>query len=755
MRNLTRSISFQLTKLGVAVALALGVLVSMVQISLDFMEASSELDHSIEQTLASVKHSATLAAHELDQKLAKQVVDGLLIYRHFALAVIADEHGQILAESVRDQPGVHHLLAELLIDVPQKSFQATLISEVDNQTTIGSLVATVDRRIALSGFFARSYFLFGSGVARNLILMLILLWVYHRLLARPLTTLVGNIRKAPRNEQLSAPPGHDNDELGALVDSINEYRTQLETQRAELETNMARRRYLVDKAADGICIVDGKTRRIEFANERLCRWAGLVAGSQSMRFEELVHAAHRNRLISDWIQLEPDQALTLETSISDGTIEHPVEATITCAQVGDRQMVYVVARDISLRRQLERQLAHAQKMEAIGQLTGGIAHDFNNLLQIILAQIDLLTIKQPQNWDEAAPMLASARKASLRGAQLTGQLLSFSRKQTLNPECVDLGPFLEQAIVMWSRTLGEDIVLRFKQGHPEPLVLEVDASALENALLNIALNARAAMPQGGELTLATDRVQILRPEPLEDGTLPCGDYARITITDTGAGMPPEVLAKVFEPFFTTKDIGQGSGLGLSMVYGFVRQSGGRIQISSEPGGGTQVEMLLPLNRERPEKLSPPAAQPGAETATYDGRHVLLVEDEAEVREVLTRQLHQLGFHVHPAERPTIAMELLAANPEISLLISDIIMPGGTHGVEFALEAKHLRPDLAILLMSGHADDRLGGIRGPHSQFTRMHKPFTFLELCQAIDEEMNRALQVSAANQQPSHVGKS
>jgi signal transduction histidine kinase/DNA-binding response OmpR family regulator len=356
--------------------------------------------------------------------------------------------------------------------------------------------------------------------------------------------------------------------------------------------------------------------------------------------------------------------------------------------------------DVTRRVQAEQVAAQAHKMEAIGQLTGGIAHDFNNLLQIIRSNLDLLAPRVAAD-PKAARRVENAISGTERGAQLTRQLLAFARRQPLEPKAVNLGQIVRDMADLLRRTLGERIEI-------EPVIADglwntlADPIQIENAVLNLALNARDAMPEGGKLEIELANAEIDSARAAEHPDLAAGAYVVLTVTDTGTGMTPEVAARVFEPFFTTKADGKGTGLGLAQVYGFVKQSGGFIQISSDVGRGTSVNIYLPRSLRAPER-SPLAPRSSAE---HGHELILVVEDEADVRAGATDILDGLGYRVIEAGDADAALETLSKNPGVDLLFTDVVMPGSITAVELARRAQELRPEIAVLFTSGYTENAL-------------------------------------------------
>jgi PAS domain S-box-containing protein len=370
-------------------------------------------------------------------------------------------------------------------------------------------------------------------------------------------------------------------------------------------------------------------------------------------------------------------------------------------------------------------LFRAQKMEAVGQLTGGIAHDFNNILAVILGNIDLLQIQFRKN-AAANELIDTVRRATMHGKDLTGHLLAFSRRRPLNPQPVDVNALIAEIVRLLGRTLGASIRIAMNTSVNTGVAM-ADPAALEAAILTSALNARDAMTDGGSLTIRTSRVDVTRP-PNTDEDLKLGSYAEISLEDTGTGMPLEVAAKVFEPFFTTKG-GRGTGLGLAMVYGFAKQSGGGVKIESTLGKGTTVSIFLPLADADVEAFTTkplPPSQPGV------ARTILLVEDETEVRNIVRRQLESLGHRVFVAEAATEALLLVKAG-EPDVLLTDVVLATGMNGIDLAEAAAVAKPGLAVMFMSGYtaapeAQERIRASGAP-----LLSKPFTTPQLERALN----------------------
>jgi signal transduction histidine kinase/CheY-like chemotaxis protein len=374
----------------------------------------------------------------------------------------------------------------------------------------------------------------------------------------------------------------------------------------------------------------------------------------------------------------------------------------------------------------EERLVHAQKMEAIGQLTGGVAHDFNNVLQVITGSLAVIERKMARGLaDEIGSSLEAIRKAVSTASSLIERMLAFSRRQTLLPQVIEPDKLIVGLEEMLRRTLGPEVVLDLRLGHCRWSVT-CDPSQLESALLNLAINARDALPQGGVLMIATAE-RTVAAEPSDPEAQP-GDYVEIEVADNGVGMGHDVLSRVFEPFFTTKPIGQGTGLGLSQIYGFVKQSGGFVRIDSSPGEGTSVRIFLPGHEPRPESApeethhvecvsSPCSAHPG---------RTLVVEDQAEVRLQIAATLEEIGCPVIEADDGTAGLKVVESGERLNLLITDVGLPG-VSGRQLAEAARARQPQLPILLITGYAGKSLDTLRlGPNVEILR--KPFLLDEL---------------------------
>jgi PAS domain S-box-containing protein len=442
--------------------------------------------------------------------------------------------------------------------------------------------------------------------------------------------------------------------------------------------------------------------RYTFVNDAFCEYTGrdtdVVIGKTAADFYP--------RELADFIATEDRDAVesrrVIQREMTPQLGHHERTALLVKFPVfdarGEPAGVGLVVTDVTEQKKIEVQLAQTQRIEALGQLTGGIAHDFNNLLTSILLNADVLTSLLD---DKLRPLAEAVRMAAERGADLTRRLLAFGRRQMLEPRPTNVKELLTGMGALMHRTLGEHIQIEFRHA-ADVWFATIDANQLENAVLNLAVNARDAMPNGGKLTIETANAEFAADEASPE--IKPGQYVMIAVGDSGVGMPPDVLARAFEPFFTTKDVGKGTGLGLSMVYGFVKQSGGHARIQSEVGNGTVVRLYMP--RAIVDEVAASAA-PGHATELPKGKEtILFVEDDPMVRRYTGQQIVGLGYDVITAENAAQALGLVENGPAPDLLFTDVMMPGGMNGRQLALKLRERWPDLRVLYTSGYAHGRL-------------------------------------------------
>ena len=403
-----------------------------------------------------------------------------------------------------------------------------------------------------------------------------------------------------------------------------------------------------------------------------------------------------------------------------------LESTIRAQNADLTQAVDARTRELS---RAEEALRQAQKMEAVGQLTGGVAHDFNNLLTVVLGSLERLRLHTTETHPNLDRLAARAMAAAHRGAELTHRLLAFGRRQPLAPRPIDVGRLAVGMTALLRRTLGETVDLAVAA--PEGALFALaDPGQVENALLNLALNARDAMPSGGSLRITASRARLSGDGADRADGPPTGDFIAVALTDTGAGMTADVRARAFEPFFTTKETGKGSGLGLSMVYGFARQSGGDVVINSAPGHGTTVTLYLPCAQEPPATVVD-AAPASDDVMPHGSETVLVVEDDADVREFVVAVLSELGYRVLEAATAHEALTILERGETPDVLYTDVVLPGGMSGPELAAHARRRQASLRTLYTSGYTASALM----PEDSAVLL-KPYRREDLARAIRDTM-------------------
>ena len=539
-------------------------------------------------------------------------------------------------------------------------------------------------------------------------------WYIYRNLGSSLTAISRAMSRLAHGEQEVSVPGlQRRDELGELARAFNVFARNtaslahtsqlLKEKSTLLETTFHAMR-------DGFALFDNQGLLVVW-NPQYPLLLGLAANDlqRGIHYQQLLgQAAPLAEHIRDNLSRPLPKPQELQLA-GDRTIE------LRFSPVPGRGLVNVVL-DRTERKGLEQALVHSQKMKAVGQLTGGLAHDFNNLLAVIIGSLELV---QPQDAD--VPRISRARKAAERGALLTQRLLAFSRKQSLHPNAVAMKPLLENLGELMRHSLPTTLTLQIEAQSPA-WPAWIDIGQLENAIINLVMNARDAMEgRSGVIKLRTWNQRVARSDGRRQ------DMVALEVIDHGSGMSQEVKAQVFEPFFTTKQTGSGSGLGLSMVYGFVRQSGGRVAIESAPGQGTTVRLQLP----RAAVQAPSGGTlPEVEQTVSGERLALVLEDEADVRQTLCEQLHQLDWLTLEAGNGEQALQLLEASTEIALLISDLMLPGRLSGAEVINETQRRFPTVAVLLISGQ------DLRPAHNpalpDVELLRKPFSRTQLMQAL-----------------------
>ena len=552
---------------------------------------------------------------------------------------------------------------------------------------------------------------------------------------KPLSQLLGAIRGSKGLSALLPVGWSSRDEIGEVINAyetmrrtiVDEEHARRDAQSALLNSER-QFRDLIEGSIQGVLI--HRDFRPLFVNQAWCDIFGYTKPAEILRLDtidDMFAADERHRLRSihnSQLAGECDNPIFEFKGVRrDGAEVWLQNANRLIEWEGDAAVQAVVI-DVSERKRAEEQLLQAQKMEAIGQLTGGIAHDFNNLLAIIQGNIDLLG----EDIGKDNSLAKAIHRATRRGAELTQRLLAFSRQQPLNPQPVDLAQLANGMLELLRRSLGETIAVKIV-AEGDLWTALADPGQVENALLNLAINSRDAMPRGGMLTIGFANAGIYEHGASRHLDVAAGDYVVLTVKDTGEGMPPGVVEHAIEPFFTTKPVGAGSGLGLSMVYGFAKQSGGDLVIDSAIGTGTTISIYLPrveAGREADvsigERQNPVTGNEG----------LLLIEDDTDVRQLVRSMLERLGYRVVDVPDVEQARRELATRSDVDLVLSDVILPGGVNGMAFARELKKSRPELKLVLMSGYSADHVDRSDADNRGMILLNKPFTLQKLAETL-----------------------
>jgi len=521
-------------------------------------------------------------------------------------------------------------------------------------------------------------------------------------------SLIGEARKPIGLVVVQAAPERpftrQDREIGEILVSFASESIRLVQALENLVSSEERLRDVIDNSPSSISLKDLDGRFV-IVNKRFEEWYGYgqaeAAGKTST---DLFPEDIAQPYTAQWEAVLNSQKVVeeeIEIPFADGKLHSVLVTKFPVLGASGRPTgVGTIATDVTDSRRAEEQLRQAQKTEALGQLTGGIAHDFNNLLAVISGNLELMK-DELKGEPDLAELLEDALSSAQSGAELTHRLLAFGRRQTLHPQATDAGELVMGMSRMLARTLGETIETRWVLNEDLWLV-EVDRNQLETSLLNLAINARDAMVEGGVLTIETANANLDHGTALARDAVAPGDYVVVSVTDTGTGMPPEIVKRAIQPFFTTKGVGHGSGLGLSMVYGFAKQSGGHLEIYSSRGQGTAVRLYLPKAEMDAREADAPTPRP---TATGGkGERILVVEDKADVRRLATRILTRLGYDVTEAADGKAALRSLATGTKVDLLFTDVVLPGTLSGADLAKEAQARHPGLKVLYTSGYANN---------------------------------------------------
>ena len=507
---------------------------------------------------------------------------------------------------------------------------------------------------------------------------------------------------------------------------------RIELEKARLEAEAARRktearlRAIFDNSLDLIAVIDAGGGHVKFVSPSVRRLLGHSPARGTRRdFLDFVHPEDREKAENAMQTCAGSDGSTSTVEIrfmhADGTprwFEVAARGLLSDESIAG---ILVCARDVTQRRAIEEQLRQAHRLEAVGQLTGGVAHDFNNLLAVIMGNLDLLR-RNLRDAPEDLQLVDGAMHASERGATLIRRLLAFARRQTLTPRALDLNALVRSTVDLITRAIGPRIQLETELDK-DLWSCTADAAQLETSVINLAINARDATPSGGRVTVRTRNVYLDG-----DREVPAGEgdpFVCVSVSDTGTGIPASIRDRIFEPFFSTKEPGRGTGLGLSMVFGFVKQSNGQISVESEPGAGTTFRLFFPKADEKAAvaRVRAPDVAPRARNES-----ILLVEDDGEVRVMIQRLLEELGYKVTTTDNGHTALSMIASGLLPDLLVTDVVLPDGLNGFELAAKVREQLPQIRLLLTSGYAQNLVAQRPPSVANAPLLHKPFHRAEL---------------------------
>jgi len=739
-------LSIKQAKLAVTIAVLLGLLFSAVQIAFDFSTVQSRIDTTMSQHLNTVRESASQAAFGLDDILGKRVVAGLMQNKSIVRAEISlDLGGKVAFVDRSSDVDEDHKFLDLFFPDEQQPHALDLYVD-DHANPIGTLTIWVHPHLVYEDFVDRIGLTLLLGIVRAVILAGLLMVAFYFQLTKRLVQITGEVGafdfKSTEHVQIDVPPVESRDELGVLSAVINQYASDQTRHLAELTTSEEKRRLseqrfrdFAESSSDWFWEMDAELR-FSFGSERFFEISGKTAEEVyghnrlelvNTELEDLESEKWKSHL-AQLARHEPFRNFQYDARDVDGEIVHlSINGTPLFDARGEFTGYLGTGSDVSKLVATSEQLRRAQRMEAIGQLTGGIAHDFNNLLAVMIGNAEILRDKV-NNDEQALGSIDAIINSVERGSSLTHRLLAFSRKQAMVPVAANVTDLIDGLEDMLRRTLGETIDLKVVNV-PDMWPVTTDPHQFENALLNLAINARDAMPKGGSLTIETTNVSLDETYTRQEVDVLPGDYVEIAVSDTGTGMSTEVLDKVFEPFFTTKEVGKGSGLGLSMVYGFAKQSNGHATIYSEIGRGTTVKLYVPRSLDSIDQENA-----GHKSSDQDrgAERILVVEDDPAVREVPVNILRAQGYDIVEANDGAEAIARLRDGRPFDLLFTDIALPGGMSGVEIADAARDIQPDIKVLFTTGYTENALVHRGNLEPGTNLVNKPYRRSELLEKV-----------------------
>jgi len=673
------------------------LLVTLFQLYSDYLEQTDLVDQRMVQIERSYRDSLANAMWFFNTSQIENILTGIMKFDAVHYVGVKIKNGD---EYTQGKQRLEENLRHHEVDV---RYQMDSTDDYVGHLMIESNIEGVVQRLS-----KKFWLILVSQAIKTFCVSMFILFIIYYFVTRHLSTISNfvhglDLDDKHRDLALSRKLSSKEDEFDQIVDSINRMKRKLIDDDVEQKQTAMKLRTLsqtVEQSTSSILIMD-VNGLIEYVNPTFEQSTGylltdiLGEKSNSLSFGEKTEESYGE--IWGCISKGDKWIGELNSRRKDGT-QLWESASISSLMSSNQEIAHflVIKDDISELRQAEQKLRHAQKMEAVGELSGGIAHDFNNILGIVMGNLELLQLKLKDD-DKARYRIKKAMTASQRAADLTQKLLRFSRKETLEVSKIYVNDFIENVEALVSTSLMVSIQIEMNLAR-HLWMTEVDPGELEDTILNLAINARDAMPDGGVLTIETKNCSFNQDSIELHQENKVGEFVLLSVQDTGTGMSDEVKEKSLQPFFTTKDPGKGTGLGLSLVYGFIQRSGGYININTELGKGTTFELYLPRARELPNRLT--AAPTEASDLPSGTESILVVDDESALREIACSYLENLGYQVSYASNAKQALEILSEGRTFDLLFSDIIMPGGMDGYQLAIAAKKLDPSLNIMLTSG-------------------------------------------------------
>lgn len=720
----------------VGFSVAVTLLSTAIQLYIDYRTELNIIDQRFIEVEKNRLNNLTYNIWVLDDEQIRVFLTGLVNSPYFEYVSITDE------DKIRWVQGAIK---------SQKTVEREIKLSLTNDGQIFEL-GTIRIVAGLNSVFenlqSRALIILGSNAIVISLIAGFFLFVFQYQISRHLLTLSNyarNVKLESDHPQLSLTrnrSGDRPDELDDVVSALNLMRQNIETSYSALRESEQYNRMLFEQSPIGLALTRQDGTFVD-ANPAF----KLIVGYSSAELSSLSIWAITP---AQWQAQEKTRLEGINSSITPSLYEReiinkdgnvvPVQFAYHSLERAGQRFTGISIEDISARKtselalaKSEEQLRQSEKMRAVGELTGGVAHDFNNLLAIVLGNAELLEERLPVDSPDQ-PFLKTLISAALRGAELTQQLLAFSRKQMLNPKVTDLSELVGKMAGMLTRVLGEDIKVK-TVFEGKMWRCNVDQGQLENAVLNLAINARDAINSAnageGKLTIEIVNATVETGMSRSQEEVAPGEYVTLAISDNGTGIPAEILDRIFEPFFTTKQVGEGTGLGLSMIYGFVKQSGGHVIVYSEENIGTTVKLFLPRALDdcsgKDEEMTDQTLKTGTET-------ILVLEDDPDVRELTVLQLKSLGYNVLQAHDGNSALDVLNREPGIDLLLSDVVLPGGLRGPEVAVKARETKPTLNVLFMSGYTQNALESHTELGEAALLLNKPFRKKDLAEKVRE---------------------